>query len=352
MSNLALLPQDVKMIAGNTLQQMENFIKREYEKVPVDTIQLFLYTAFSRNLNPINGHLYILPFKGQNGMSYSIYTSLAGLRLLAQRTGQFGGVSEPEYSIAGKEGWHSVALDGERIIACRVRIKKVIQGIVVETTGIAYWQEFNKSQNLWNSKSRHMIAKCAESDGFRKAFPDETGGLYTREEMQFKSEEDAVYEDITESSTDCQAEFDKWFKPELSKFPILSMFADAETGIESKADMATRKQYYYDQICKLLLDLPTSAETKESHKKYINGGKFDQQKWNYVLSEYVKISSKMQEFAQSIIDTCDSMHTLHQKVSFLKEKYAERPNIFAFRPFANWLYANELGEAVLNSKSE
>lgn len=350
MSNLALLPQDVKMIAGNTLEQMENFVRQEYANVPVATIQRFLYTAFSRNLNPMNNHLYILPFNTKDGMSYSIYTSLAGLRLLAERTGKFGGVSEPEYAIEGKEGWYEVAKDGEKIVACRVRIKKVMQGIVIETTGIAYWSEFNKGKNLWTSKSRLMIAKCAESDGFRKAFPDETGGLYTREEMQFRAEEDAIYEDITEEQKDWQADFNKWFKPQLDKFPILDMFIDWHLGIETKDAVVQRKQTYYELVCKCLINLPIKQEARESYEKYINGGRFTQDKWTYIVSEYAKIFGAMNTACKSIMDTCDSLATTDEKVVLLREKYAERPNLFAFMPFANWLYGQGLGELVLNQK--
>ena len=67
---------------------------------------------------------------------------------------------------------------------CTVTVKKVIGEHIGEFEGIAYFDEFNQAKSpLWKSMPRTMLAKCAESQALRKAFPDKFAGIYTVDEF-------------------------------------------------------------------------------------------------------------------------------------------------------------------------
>ena len=53
---------------------------------------------------------------------------------------------------------------------------------------IALFSEHAKPTNPWQSMPALMLAKCAESQSLRKAFPNELSGLYSQEEIDSKTE--------------------------------------------------------------------------------------------------------------------------------------------------------------------
>jgi hypothetical protein len=57
---------------------------------------------------------------------------------------------------------------------------------------------------MWQKMGPHMLAKCAESNGLRRAFPDQTGGLYTKEEMGQATTPDSDEDGHSGPETDAQ----------------------------------------------------------------------------------------------------------------------------------------------------
>jgi hypothetical protein len=66
---------------------------------------------------------------------------------------------------------------------------KYVRGTWHEVSATAYWDEYAQTTReghptqMWATKPRIMLAKCAESLALRRAFPAELSGLYTDTEM-------------------------------------------------------------------------------------------------------------------------------------------------------------------------
>jgi phage recombination protein Bet len=117
-------------------------------------------------------------------------------RIDASRSGQYAGVSEPEF---GEEVTKEFGDKVKRRVTfpkwCKVTVKKIISdGSIAEFTAKEFWLEnyaskskFDDSPNdMWEKRSYGQLAKCAEAQALRKAFPDVVGNEYTKEEMEGK----------------------------------------------------------------------------------------------------------------------------------------------------------------------
>lgn len=121
---------------------------------------------------------------GRNKMT--IQTTIDGFRIIAERTGKYGGRLPFEW--CGKDGaWREVWLEDEPPAAARVRVvrKDWAQPIVAIARYKAYVQTKKGGDvtHMWKKMDAEQLAKCAEALGLRTAFPQELSGLYTDDEM-------------------------------------------------------------------------------------------------------------------------------------------------------------------------
>lgn len=140
---------------------------------------VLMEVARARRLNPLLRQIFFV--KRYDKMKarevWSTQISIDGLRAVAERTGLYAGQDEPEY-VYDEKG---------KLRCCKVRIYR--KDWPRPAVGVAYWAEYVQTTRggevtqFWNRMPHVMLAKCAESLGFRKAFPEDTAGLYTPEEM-------------------------------------------------------------------------------------------------------------------------------------------------------------------------
>ena len=118
-------------------------------------------------------------------------------RVMAEQSGQHVGTSEPEFGPDITED-----LGGVRITYpewCRVVVKKALpSGAIAEYVAKEYWKENYAKKggkersiapnSMWQTRVRGQLAKCAESQALRRAFPSMSlsVGEYTAEEMEGK----------------------------------------------------------------------------------------------------------------------------------------------------------------------
>jgi phage recombination protein Bet len=155
----------------------------------VPEMQLFAMVAQHTGLDPFTRQIYAI----KRGGKVTHQTGIDGYRSSAERNGQYAGSDEATYEECGC-GDEGSPTDHPKI--ARVVVRRILpNGHVIEQTGVARWHELKpehkKPQNaydyldaMWWRMPFNQLAKCAEANGLRKAFPRVLGGVYIAEEME------------------------------------------------------------------------------------------------------------------------------------------------------------------------
>ena len=141
-----------------------------------DEFDSFIATCKRTGLDPFSRQIYFM----KHGNRSTIVTSIDGFRLLAQRSGLYGGQSAPQWCSADGQ-WRDVWLENQTPAAARVSVYR--QDWQQPCTAVVTWKEFGANSSTWRSMPSHMLAKVAESHALRKAFSADLSGLYTADEM-------------------------------------------------------------------------------------------------------------------------------------------------------------------------
>lgn len=140
----------------------------------------FIEMCRIRNLDPWSKQVYpkLQNRKDGEGLEVVLIISIEGLRLQADRTGRYCGNDAAvfDYDAQGK------------LVKASTTVWKLVEGERRPFTAEVYWDEYRPlsqdTDSLWDRMPRVCLGKCSEAASIRKAFPKETGGLYTPEEME------------------------------------------------------------------------------------------------------------------------------------------------------------------------
>lgn len=138
-----------------------------------------LEVSRARRLNPFLRQVYYVKRwdSSKRREVWAVQVSIDGMRAIAQRTGLYDGQDEPEF-LTDNDG---------KLLGCKVRVYR--KDWSRPAVGVAYMAEFvqttkeGKVTQFWGKMPHVMISKVAESIALRKAFPEDTSGLYIPEEM-------------------------------------------------------------------------------------------------------------------------------------------------------------------------
>lgn len=233
-----------------------------------ESIKMVIGYCKATNLDPMQKPVHIVPMYCSTGQKDSkgddikskrdvVMPGIGLYRIQAARSGEFAGTSEPEFGEDITE-----IIDGITITFpqwCRVTVKRLMSnGVVAEFTSKEFWKENyatkskdSKAPNaMWAKRPYAQLAKCAEAQALRKAFP-EVGSQPTADEMEGKEI------DITQNSTNSVS-----VETKLKSLPLLndeyfgkksevwkkSMIEKNETAENLLAFLQTKYSFTEDQI--------------------------------------------------------------------------------------------------------
>lgn len=197
MSNIAVRQSSIPALAMSDDELVYVLQTSIYPGARMESIKMAISYCRAQQLDPFQKPVHIVPMYDRNikGMRDVIMPGVGLYRTQATRTGALAGVTEPEFGpdITEKLGGQEVTFPQW----CRVTVRRQLEsGLVAEFTAREFWkenyavkggQEKSIAPNaMWTKRPYGQIAKCAQAQALRIAFP-ESCGAYTAEEMEGKA---------------------------------------------------------------------------------------------------------------------------------------------------------------------
>lgn len=214
-----------------------------------DELSLFIQVCNRTQLCPFARQIYYM----KTGGRMQVQVSIDGLRLVAQRSGEYEGQTPVQW--CGSDGvWKDVWLADGPPRAARVGVYR--KGFREPLYSVALYESYRQDNSpQWRKNPAGMLAKCGESLSLRKSFPAELSGLYTQDEMaQAESEPREIrHEDYPRQQS----------KPRPHVGHLKPVSLDSESGsaawIMKIADCKTQ-----EELAAIAVDLNNASLSKES----------------------------------------------------------------------------------------
>lgn len=200
MSNIApMKPRTSELVTADQAEAIRTALKSSlYPGASDSSVDLVLSYCKAAGLDPMQKPVHIVPMWDSKARSMRdvVMPGIGLYRTNAARTGEFAGMSEPEFGPLVTERL------GDREVTfpewCKVTAyRQLPSGHIAEFTATEYWVENyaikggrdqDQSPNaMWSKRVRGQIAKCAQAQALRMAFPEAVGSAPTAEEMEGKS---------------------------------------------------------------------------------------------------------------------------------------------------------------------
>lgn len=209
-----------------------------------DEFNLFVSVAQNTGLDPLRGQIMAIVYNKTNPEKRRmvIVTGIDGLRAIAARSNRYRpDENEPEYTYDADLKGPDNPLGLVKVVV-RIHMADVNRGDWRPVAGVAYWDEFapmkeeveggfdwvdlpgqtwpNGDQKRkkvprvegaktirqldtsgqWGKMGRLMLAKCAESQALRKAFPEDLSSLYEHAELDQAGQGDLLPTDMIDAA--------------------------------------------------------------------------------------------------------------------------------------------------------
>lgn len=221
MSNALAISQQpggaLALAEGELIEVLQSSL---YPGASVPSIKMVISYCKASNLDPMQKPVHIVPMKVSSGRKDAkgwdikenrdvIMPGIGLYRIQGARTGEYAGVSTPVFGPTRTlefvaESWED-GDNGRRIKRqtpasmeypewCEITVQRLVNGIPRDFPAREYWLENYATKSagsaepnqMWRKRPFGQIAKCAEAQALRKAFP-EVGSAPTADEMAGKS---------------------------------------------------------------------------------------------------------------------------------------------------------------------
>lgn len=170
-----------------------------------ESIRLVLAWCKSTGRDPMKKPIHIVPMyvkdavTGRGDYRDVLMPGIGTYRSDAAVTGQYAGKSEPEFGPTITQNFDGMEVSFPEW--CRVTVHRLVGGQPRAFTAREFWvenyatgKEKKGVNDMWKKRAFGQLAKVAEAQALRMAFPDETGNTNTSEEMEGKSFEGVTIE--------------------------------------------------------------------------------------------------------------------------------------------------------------
>ena len=229
----AVIKQAMPSLAMDEATLITTLENSLYPGASPQSIAMVLNYCRAAGLDPMQKPAHIVPmWDSKSGRMRDVVMPGIGLyRTQAARSGEYAGVTEPEFGPDVTE-----AVGGQQITFpawCKVIVKRLLaNGAIVEFAATERWKENyavkgGKEKSvapnaMWTRRPYAQLAKCAEAQALRKAFP-EFGSQPTADEMEGKTLDGEVFTGTTIDGTTGEVQPQR---PEIPPYPP-AVFAKA-----------------------------------------------------------------------------------------------------------------------------
>ena len=212
MNNLAVKDQSTELVQYDR-QLISTLRNSLYPGAKEESVCMVVAYCHQANLDVMLKPVHIVPMwivdkeSGKGEMRDVIMPGINLYRTQASRSG-CAGISEPEFGEDVTECLGGIDITYPKW--CKITVKKIIRrDHIVEFTAKEYWKEnyANAGKDkatgrmklepnaMWSKRPYGQLAKCAEAQALRKAFP-EIGAMPTAEEMEGKHLDSQEFDDM------------------------------------------------------------------------------------------------------------------------------------------------------------
>jgi phage recombination protein Bet len=207
MSNTAVAKQTVSLpaMAMSEDELMSVLRSSLYVGAKDESIKMAVNYCKAAGLDIMQKPVHLVPMydSASKGMRDVVMPGIGLYRTQASRSGEMAGISEPEFgedvtfTFEAEKGYENKVKNALTITYpkwCRVTVKKLMpNGGIAEYHAKELWVENYATAGkdsaqpnaMWKKRPYAQLAKCAEAQALRKAFP-ELGSMPTAEEMEGK----------------------------------------------------------------------------------------------------------------------------------------------------------------------